>query len=127
MSMTVAELNWKWPAGVLRASIFGGSRTDKAPTDKAPTGKAPTGKASTGTAQERVRPGYTSFRPDAKSHLRSRRRRPVCLGTNLAYEPLRQARHKAEREAVVEALVRTRTNISQAPPGREAPIPLSVH
>src|SRR5499427_5639153 len=114
MSMTVAELNWKWPAGVLRASIFGGSRTDKAPTDKAPTGKA-----STGTAQERVRTGYTSFRPDAKSHLRSRRRRPVCLGTNLAYEPLRQA--------VVEALVRTRTNISQASPGREAPIPLSVH
>jgi hypothetical protein len=120
--MTVAELNWKWPAGVLRASIFGGSRTDKAPTDKAPTGKA-----STGTAQQRVRPGYTSFRPDAKSHLRSRRRRAVCLGTNLAYEPLRQARHKAEREAVVEALVRTRTNISQASPGREAPIPLSVH
>jgi len=34
---------------------------------------------------------------------------------------------RPEREAVVEALVRTRTNISQASPGREAPIPLSVH
>src|SRR5215831_1878156 len=71
MSMTVAELNWKWPAGVLRVSIFGGSRIDKAPTGK---------------AKQRVCPGYTSFRPDAKTHPRSRRRPCALLRTHLAPE-----------------------------------------
>ena len=81
MSMTVAELNWKRPAGVLRVSTFGGSRTGKAPTGKAPAGKAPAGKA-----QQRVCPGYTSFRLDAKTHPRSRRRPCAPLWTHLAPE-----------------------------------------